>query len=475
VDGILVSRKAKAAAHLRRHAAFYLVGILLASACVWQLLSLRGFLRGDTWPAPSVILHQLWHDLFHAPSEMGDQNSTMPVIKHITLTLAKWALGFTASVIIGASVGFSLGASRTVFALGYPVVNVLRSLPSAAVWPLCVIVLGLSLPSQISVIVFGALWPVLLSTVNSLSALPQEVRDSLEFMQLSRLQRMITQLRWSLPGIFTGVEISCSVAFLLTITVEIFHPGNGGIGWYVFSATNTSDAPTAFAGLLLTAILGWLLNTAIYQLRRYVLFWEHGAHERPRPVQALLARLRRASAATLLSKVTDPRLRQMLLVNYVTAEVRQQFGEGNWKLRVLYNELKPYIWPTELRQFGDKPVAMLQRDIVIEARVDGTSALRPILFAQSWIDLSKVSKETNQSLQDGRVTLGDAIMVGETDIRYEDVWYRSVVSDRLGRVLASSGSVETIQRCRKILIHGVPAVLVHEYVPILLGNTTVFV
>jgi len=271
MDGIVVTKSAETAAHVRRHAVLYLCLIGLAIAGTWELLSMRGVLRPDSWPAPTIILRQLWHDLLHAPNPLGDQNSTLPIWRHVMFTLSKWAFGYVASLLIGSTVGFLLGTSRTIFALGYPVVNILRSLPSAAVWPLCVIVLGLSTRSQFAVITFGAIWPVLLSTVNSLSALPQEVRDSLEFMQLSRVQRMTTQLRWALPGIFTGFEISCSVAFLLTITVEMFHPGNGGMGWYMWSARDAGDAPAAFAGLVLTAALGWALNSGVHQARGYLL------------------------------------------------------------------------------------------------------------------------------------------------------------------------------------------------------------
>lgn len=473
MDGLVITPRAAAAAHVRRHASLYIIAIVLLAIVSWQMLAMAGLLRPDNWPAPTAIGRQLGHDLWNVMSEYGDQNSTVTLLHHVGKTLSKWVVGFAASIILGVTIGFLLGTSRTVFALGYPVVNVLRSLPSAAVWPLCVIVLGLGIRSQFAVITFGATWPALLSTVSALSALSQEVRDSLAFMQLSRLQRMATQLQWSLPGIFTGIEISCSVAFLLAITVEMLHPGNGGLGWYMLAAREANDAPAAFAGLALTALIGWMLNSIIYYIRRYVLFWEHGARERPRLVRALAARFGASREADrLIARVTNRELKPLLRADHVTAEVRRQFGEG-WRLRVLYHEEQPYIWPPELGKIVENGQKVLQRDIVLDAAVDG-GQMRPVLFAQSWVNVGKITPATREQLAGGAVTLGDAVLRNERNVSYRNVAYRSVVSDKLGRIFASSGSVETIQRTREILIDGAPAVLVKEYVPILLGQTAVF-
>ena len=477
MDGIVIARNAAWAAHVRRHSAWYLALILLALACTWQLLSLQGLLRQDNWPAPSTILQQLWSDARHARNMMGDQNTVHTLPYHLGLSLERWAFGFGVALLVGLFIGFVLGTSKTVFAIGYPVVNVLRSLPSAAVWPLSVIVLGLSFRSQIAVIAFGAIWPVLLSTINAMSSLPQEVRDSLEFMRLSQLQRMSTKLQWALPGIFTGVEISCSVAFLLSITVEMLHPANGGIGWYLTTAREAGEYPGVFAGLLVTALVGWSLNTLMFELRRYVLFWEQGASERPRPLRRLMARLRASAAAKkLVEKVSDARLRGLLCVDRVTEKVRETFGNQGeqWALEILNPADRPYLFPSGLGRIGDDRTAqVVQRDVVIVAAIDGQPR-QPILFAQSWINLGRLCAATRAALRTGEITLGDALVANERELGYRTITYQSVVSDRLSEVFRTSGSVETIQRIREISVRDTPVALVHEYVPILLANTPIF-
>jgi len=336
-----------------------------------------------------------------------------------------------------------------------------------------VLLIGMGFKSQLATIVFGAIWPVLLNTLNSLASLSPEIRDTMQFMQLSRLQRFLTQIQWALPGIFTGVELSCSVAFLLAVTVEVFDTSNGGIGWYMEFHKGTFEYANVFAGVLLTGMVGWLLNSVIHVARRGVLFWERRANTRldllPRRIQTALAF---GDSSQLLADITDDRLKRLVVADDVTSEMTNTFG--SWELDVLYSG-EPYFWPPGLATIESLDRSpLLQREIRLIAALD-EGERRAVLFAQSWLDPTAFGNSSRLALDAKQMTLGQIIREIEgrgmtlTTTRLE-----KHVSEKIGMAFGINGAVEALKRTRIIKRSGSVIGLIHEYVPVLRQNTKVF-
>ncbi|MFH0801858.1 MAG: ABC transporter permease subunit [bacterium] len=457
-NGLKPDRKIKQI--IRCHPYMFLLGFVAFILVIWEVLSRQGWLDMNDWASPLQIIQAIYNDSFHSSNTYTDQNSSMTLLQHILLTLKRWLTGFGISAIIGISIGFFLGLSRTSYVLGRPVLNLLRGLPSAAIWPVCGLIFGFNIKSQIVVIVFGTTWPILLNTISGLRSLPQEIRDSLAFMKITLLQRWSILLRCAASHIVTGLEIGCSVAFLLTITVEIFFPGYGGIGWYLFFHQEYREQAQVFAGLFIAALIGLGLNTCIDQIRKLVVFEEGGAVE-----GQYIGRYKKISEKLLnQSKTSDSTIVEILKTDYVTEVIRANFG-NNWRLKVLYNECPPYSFPKELHnvlKISTNESDILQRDITIE--VCNMETYKTILFARSWIYTKNLKHSTLKAIKDGRLTIGEIIRMFESEVHYKNLWYRIVISQKLGDIFDRSGVVKVIHRVRIIEVNDKPTILIHEFV-----------
>lgn len=439
--------------------------ILAAAVAVvltgWEILARTGVLSEYSWSYPTRIVGALWHDLLHPIAQQGDQNSRRALLPHLGFTLMRFVAGFTAASLIGVSAGFLLSVSRSFQALGHPVVNVLRSLPSAAVWPICAAIIGYSIKSQMFVVIFGTTWPILIYTMKGVGALPREIHDSLHFMWLEWYRRWWVLFLWSLPSIVTGLEVGCAISFLLTVTVEVFYPSFGGLGWYLFYFSNNGiEADRLLAGVFLIGAIGWASNTGVHLLRRRLIFWESDLRQ-------IIRQTAPHCKARVVDQVRDPRRREILCTDYVTGAIEKGYGI-QVRPAVLYQGY-PYMFPPELTSvLHVKPFSegIVQRDITISVPQGKSDRGKVALFARSWIVKAALTPRTHAELDAGRMTIGQIVREHEQECEYRHLWYKERISDRLGSIFGAGGTVHVIQRGRVIVIRNRAAIFIEEFVPV---------
>jgi ABC-type nitrate/sulfonate/bicarbonate transport system permease component len=76
----------------------------------------------------------------------------------------------------------------------------------------------------------------------------------------------------ALPFVFTGVRLAASVALVLAITAELVI-GTPGMGQLISVAQSSGATTRMFALVLLTGVLGVLVNVAFRFAERGVLSW----------------------------------------------------------------------------------------------------------------------------------------------------------------------------------------------------------
>ncbi|HEV2840985.1 MAG TPA: ABC transporter permease subunit [Chthoniobacterales bacterium] len=433
----------------------FFCGLLL----VWQVASSKGVVDAGQWSSPTRIISTIVHDLLFSDGTPATQNS-QPLWYHIGFTLGRFSLGFLIASIVGVLAGFTLGISRAVYSVGQPVVNFLRALPSAAVWPICALILGFNTKSQLIVICFGATWPILVNTMDAVRGLPIEVFDSLAFMRIGAVRRWLALCCWSAPGIFTGLEIGCAVAFLLTVTVEMIWVAEGGLGWYLIDHTqNVPDPERLLGGVFVVALLGWTINTLMRKLRNTLLFWEISERKIGRTFRV-------ESAHSLLRKIKDRDVYPILTTDTVTETIQRLFASSA-KPKVLYQD-EAYMLPREASihlKLGDDGAKVMQRDVIIPVDINDPES-RVLLFARSWIRVDVMSPQSRAKLQEKSDTIGKIVRDCESAKRcsYRNLWYREQISDKLGVAFRAAGAIQAVQRARLILLDGKPAILIHEFV-----------
>ena len=175
--------------------------------------------------------------------------------------------------VVGVPLGLAIGSSRIATQSTRLVFDFLRTIPPIAILPLVLLIFGPTFEMVLVVVVLGAIWPIL---IQSVYAARQGEPLLAEMSRSYRIPR-----RWfiarvffpgSLPFIMTGLRVGTTICLLLTITGELLS-GAPGIGFEIADAKNFLDTPRMYAYVLVSALLGLVINGAFWVVQRRVLRW----------------------------------------------------------------------------------------------------------------------------------------------------------------------------------------------------------
>jgi ABC-type nitrate/sulfonate/bicarbonate transport system permease component len=234
------------------------VAILLAAL---EALARTGRLSSFV-PAPSAVAVALWQGL--AGGDLALQAG---------VTLQTCAIGCVIAIVLAIALGVLMGTVRLVHdALG-TTVDLLRPVPSVAMIPLALLLFGLGERMRLAMIVYAAFWPMLVNVLYGVRGVDPVALDVARNFVLSRIERVLRiVLPAALPRIATGIRVSAAIALSVTVTVELV-VGDSGIGYAIAQAEQAARIPEMYAAIVLTGILGWLLNEALLRLERSLVFW----------------------------------------------------------------------------------------------------------------------------------------------------------------------------------------------------------
>lgn len=248
-------------------AAAVLPGLLfvIGATVVVEVAARLGWLS-SYFPPPSVILGALVAGL--ANGEISSQVGT---------TLLAFAEGLLLATAFATIVGVLMGAIPVVYDALKIIVEFLRPIPSVAMIPLAILFLGLGTSMRVAVITYAAFWPLLVSTLYGVRAVDPVALDTARNFGIAPFEALYrVTLPAALTSIATGLRVSASIALVVTVTTELV-AGNSGLGFYVSQMEQANRLPGMYAGILLTGILGYLINAIFFSLERKIVFWSPSA------------------------------------------------------------------------------------------------------------------------------------------------------------------------------------------------------
>ena len=196
-------------------------------------------------------------------------------------TVEAWAVGMAITVAAGVPLGVLLGSLPGVRDATRAIVEFLRPIPSVALILLVSVLLGPGLRMSVTLIVYGAIWPVLYNTIagiDDVDPLARETNLAFGFSRLATI-RMVS-LPSAAPFIATGIRLASAVAIILDIAAGyITGPINGpGIGAFIAQeSTGASDLTVILAATVWAGILGLSLDLILMGAQRRLLRW-HRTH-----------------------------------------------------------------------------------------------------------------------------------------------------------------------------------------------------
>ncbi len=234
---------------------------------LWQLI---GDPNSTTAPTPST-----WWPAFKSIEKSG---ALWPALEK---TMLLYVEGLIGAVILGVAFGLALGSSRRLSQAFGPLLEFVRAIPAAAIVPVAILLFHVNSRTDVAIVIFGSIWPVLLNTSAARASIPAlrvDVAHSLRLSRWDRLRKVVVPS--VLPEIVVGVRVAAPICLIITLLVDVL-VATGGIGYLLVQYQQTFVASSAFAMLAVIGIIGITINVAIGAAERLVLYrWPVGGRGR---------------------------------------------------------------------------------------------------------------------------------------------------------------------------------------------------
>ncbi|MDH6588484.1 ABC-type nitrate/sulfonate/bicarbonate transport system permease component [Streptomyces sp. SAI-133] len=188
-------------------------------------------------------------------------------------TLIGWALGLAIAASAGIVVGVVVSVVPYLREATASTIEFLRPIPSVALIPLAVLLYGSELRSVLLLVVYAAFWQVLVQTVYGVQDVDPVADETARSYGLGTWAR-VRHVLWptALPYVMTGVRLAAAVALILAITGELVI-GAPGLGARIAVAQNSQAVPEMYALIVVTGLLGLLINVGARTVERRALSW----------------------------------------------------------------------------------------------------------------------------------------------------------------------------------------------------------
>ena len=209
-------------------------------------------------------------------STLGELIFSGQLLSHLMITLSRFLQGYLIAASIAVVLGTVLGYFRLAHSLFEAVIEFLRPMPSVAIIPVAVLLLGIGDAMIVAVTVYASLWPVLINTMDGVRHIERTLIDTGRTFGLNR-RKILWQVvvPAAAPYIVTGLRISLSIALILVTTAEMI-AGSKGLGFFILDEERSMNSSNMYAGVILVAALGYLLNRVFLLCEARAMNWRRG-------------------------------------------------------------------------------------------------------------------------------------------------------------------------------------------------------
>lgn len=240
---------------------------LPALLVAWWALSTSG---GDSFFVPTPAdLARTFVDTW-----IGERMTT-----DVLPSIGRLLVGVAAAIVLGVLLGLLVGLNRTARAITEPVFEFFRALPPPVLIPVLMLLVGINDGMKVAVIISGAVWPVLLNTIEGVRAIDpvqNETSRSYGIFGFARIRYQV--LPSATPTIMAGVRQCLSIGLILMVISEMF-ASSSGLGFAIVQFQRSFAVPEMWSGIVVLGLIGVIMSFIFQWVERRVLRWYHGLKE----------------------------------------------------------------------------------------------------------------------------------------------------------------------------------------------------
>jgi len=242
-----------------------IIFIILAG---WEMAPRIGLVSNDILPPFSIVLVKL-----------GELLSSGELMEDLFISLERAFGGFALSVVVAVPLGFLLAWSEKAERILDPLLQLFRNTAALALYPLFILIFGLGESSKVVIIFWGAVWPVLINTIEGVREVDPLLIKSARSMGASKpvlFFRVI--LPAAFPTIFTGIRLSASRSIIILVAAEMMGASRG-LGHLVFFSEANLQIAEMYCGILALIMLGVLVNYILVAFEKHITRWKEEVSE----------------------------------------------------------------------------------------------------------------------------------------------------------------------------------------------------
>ncbi|MDQ0468809.1 ABC transporter permease [Labrys wisconsinensis] len=196
------------------------------------------------------------------------------LLPQILVSVGRAAGGFGLGVVTAVPLGILLGWYKPLEAYLNPLLQLLRQTNPVSLFPAFILFFGIGYATNIAIIYWVVVWPILLGTVNGVRHVdPALVKYARSVGLPSRKLFTKVILPASVPSIITGMRLAATYSFLMLVVSEMVG-ASSGLGYLIVNAQYLMSIHLLYVGVIVLALLGIASNWALVGLERRLTGWK---------------------------------------------------------------------------------------------------------------------------------------------------------------------------------------------------------
>jgi NitT/TauT family transport system permease protein len=188
------------------------------------------------------------------------------LLEGFLVSLARTTIAYVISAVIAVLLALLITSHRTIEDIFLPVLDVLQSFPSFALFPVLVTVLASSPESVIvTVLSLSMIWPILFSIIGGIKNRREDWEEAATIFGATGSKRLIHfTIPELLPSIITGSIVGWGEGWEFIIGAELLVKTGSGIGTYLGLLGGQQENATLAFGIVVLLILHFVINKLIW-------------------------------------------------------------------------------------------------------------------------------------------------------------------------------------------------------------------
>ncbi|MGB4137592.1 MAG: ABC transporter permease [Microbacterium sp.] len=229
---------------------------------LWEVAATLGWVDQRFFPSPTKI----WS------AAVGEVRSG-ELFTDTWATLYPLLVGLVVGFFAGCVLGFLMGLARPLRLAFDPVLSALYTVPKLALLPLLLLMFGYGSVPKVVLIALGAFFIIWISVQEAVVSIPVGYLETARSFRINPFKTFFRVIFPKvLPDIFVSLRIAVGNAVLIAVGIE-FVNGSEGLGYRIWNSWTLFIADKMYVGIVVVALLGYVLRLAVDLLRRVSIPW----------------------------------------------------------------------------------------------------------------------------------------------------------------------------------------------------------